>query len=173
MHTTRLKTGKQMCRSATLSSLCTIQHSPSSLGWLCAQADRDTHRCFNKILLSASVPLNNKTLSCKSLQVPSSHFVMLWKDLSWSRATEAFGADCDDVSVNSHVLSLTELSRGRSVQCVAIQGNLPMRAATAANPAVAPVAAAFRWLTSGTEVPEHRHHSPSTLNICSIHVHVS
>ena len=27
VHTTRLKTGKQMCRSATVSSLCTIQQS--------------------------------------------------------------------------------------------------------------------------------------------------
>ena len=30
VHTTRLKTRKQMCRSATVSSLCTIQHSPSA-----------------------------------------------------------------------------------------------------------------------------------------------
>ena len=30
VHTTRLETGKQMCRSATVSSLCTIQHSPSA-----------------------------------------------------------------------------------------------------------------------------------------------
>ena len=30
VHTTRLKTRKQVCRSATVSSLCTIQHFPSA-----------------------------------------------------------------------------------------------------------------------------------------------
>ena len=30
VHTTRLKTKKQMCKSATVSILCTIQHSPSA-----------------------------------------------------------------------------------------------------------------------------------------------
>ena len=30
VHTTRLETGKQVCKSATVSTLCTMQHSPSA-----------------------------------------------------------------------------------------------------------------------------------------------
>ena len=112
VHTTRLKTRKQMCRSATVSSLCTIQHSPSAWAGFAPKLTETlivavTKSC-SQIPRSASVPLNNKTLSCKSLQVPSSHFAMLWKDLSWSRATEAFSADCDDVSVNELACALPD-----------------------------------------------------------------
>ena len=42
--------------SATVSSLCTIKTLSLSLGWLCAQADRDTHRCWNKTLHLDSPP---------------------------------------------------------------------------------------------------------------------
>ena len=97
VHTTSLETREaqvQECNGVKSVHDSTLS---LSLGWLCAQADCDTHRCWNKILLqtahwsfvmrsliplSASVPLNNMTLSCNSLRVPSSHFMMFCKNVS-------------------------------------------------------------------------------------------
>ena len=70
---TSLKT-RQVCKSATVSSLCTIETLSLSLGWLCAQADCDTHRCKNKTLPYSAFwvlrPTLITTVQLEALQMP-------------------------------------------------------------------------------------------------------
>ena len=66
--------------------------------------------------------------------------------------------------MNSHVLSLTELSE---VDLSNVSQS-PMRAATAANPAVASVAAALCWLTSGQSPAAE----PKSQNIATVVIHL-